>query len=196
MLILAFAMCSKLVLSQGQQPILARPRLQLIACAASLHSDSNSSLCFQYYSGSQVSWYAAHATCYSQGLALASIPRDLGAQIYSSNWMEANRVWERPGEDFISRRRIAVTSDVWFVNAHRDWYGTTREFALENGTRIRSLNGFTIKRNYYALADDEACVILNNYTRKFDFKKCSDKTISKVFFVCVSRSVVKVTFKK
>ena len=82
LLISTFMVCLQLVFNKAQQPTPVEPLLQLITCATSAHSDIDSSQCLnplQYYSGNQVSWYAAHAKCHSQGLALAAILPDGGS---------------------------------------------------------------------------------------------------------------------
>lgn len=182
--IIASLMWSQLVLYETQQVAPPQPRLQIIACAASSNSaNSYSPNCLQYYSGRQVSWYAAHATCYSQGLTLASIPADLGILAYSPEWIAANRIWERPGDEFVESLFRNGVARVWLVNAHMYWYGT-RGPALANGTQLHELNGLTT--NYKHADEHHNCVILTAH--QFHFQRCSDVVEGEVFFACVPRS--------
>ena len=171
--------------------------LQLIACAnrSSSHAGLESSPdCFQYYSGSRVSWYSAHAICYSQGLTLAAIDAQLDAQIYWPQWIAENRVWERPtalNGQFLERLRTMRQNKslVWFVNAHRHWYAIDGP-ALANGTRLEALRAprgtrYTTDQRH---GDEYACVVYKTFARRFHFNICSNYLEGEALFVCSTPS--------
>ena len=89
MLIVTFMMCCQLALYKAQQ---SHPRLELIAYAATTGPNSDFSNCIHYYSGSSMSWYEEHATCHAQGLTFASVPADVGAAIFTPEWIAEHRV--------------------------------------------------------------------------------------------------------
>ena len=185
-------MLLQLAIHNAQQvPPQTHSRIELIACAHSTNQNVDWSNCIHYYSGTSTSWYEAHATCYAQDLALASIPADLGPAIYTPAWIAMHRVWERQGRQLVHKLNESVretgASRLWYVNAHRDWYGTGGP-ALANGTKLKDLNGFSIQQAHLRTTDSP-CVALVGH--EFQFLRCSlpqTQANTYSYFACVFKS--------